>query len=321
MTSNPYIVQSPILFLVFNRPDKTSRVFEVIKAAKPSRLYISADGPRPGNTEDLRLCNVVRSIVTAVDWPCRVKTQFNLENKGCKLAVSSAIGWFFEQEAEGIILEDDCLPAPAFFYFCDSLLEKFRNDSRIFCISGFNAQKGHQRGPASYYFSQVSNIWGWAGWRRVWKLYDAELGRYTVEDAVRFLHSNFDDPLIIREWLNIFKLLKEGKIDTWDHQFHFLTFFENGLCIVPNSNLISNIGFGPDATHTLNPEDHNANQDLGELKTLTHPNLMVPDREADYFLLNNAFRLNEKRRQMEKDKLPRRKIKNWFRGLFKKPEE
>jgi hypothetical protein len=318
MNSHPYIVQSPILFLVFNRPDKTSRVFEEIKAAKPSRLYISADGPRPGNTEDKRLCGVVRTIVTEIDWPCKIKTQFHLENKGCKGAVSSAIAWFFEQEAEGIILEDDCLPAGTFFNFCDTLLEKYRNDARIFSITGSNAQKGQQRGEASYYFSQIPNIWGWASWRRVWKFYDPDLNRYTDEDAFRFLQNNFQDPLLISHWLDIFQKLKAGKIDTWDHQFHFLSFFENGLCAVPNVNLISNIGFGPDATHTLNPKDHNANQEFGELTSLVHPRLMVPDKEADYFLLNNEFGLDEKRLQLQKDQLLRRRFKKWFRELFKK---
>lgn len=318
MNSLPYIVQSPILFLVFNRPDQTSRVFEAIKAAKPGRLYISADGPRPGNSEDTRLCNTVRAIVTQVDWPCRIRTQFNLENQGCKMAVSSAISWFFEQEPEGIILEDDCLPSPAFFHFCDGLLEKYRNDTRIFCITGFNAQKGQQRGEASYYFSQICNIWGWASWRRVWKLYDRDLSRYSNDHALHFLQNNFQDPLLMEEWMNIFYLLKEGKIDTWDHQLHFISFFENGLCIVPNVNLISNIGFGADATHTHNPEDPNANQEFGELKSLIHPLMVFPDKEADYFLLNNEFRLDEKRRKTQKDQLPRRRIKKWFRGLFKK---
>jgi hypothetical protein len=318
MNIHPYTIQSPILFLVFNRPDKTSRVFEEIKAAKPSRLYISADGPRPGNTEDVRLCNTVRAIVTQIDWPCKVKTKFNLENKGCKMAVSSAISWFFDQETEGIILEDDCLPAPAFFNFCDNLLEKYRNDTRIFCITGFNAQQGRIRDEASYYFSQISNIWGWASWKRVWKLYDADLSNYTNEHALRFLQNNFQDPLLISEWMDIFEQLKEGKIDTWDHQFHFLSFFENGLCIVPNVNLISNIGFGPDATHTLSPQDLNANQAFGELKTLIHPVLVSPDKEADYFLLNNEFRLDEKRLKIQKDQLPRQRFKKWFRNLFKK---
>jgi hypothetical protein len=318
MTSLPYIVQSPVLFLVFNRPDSTRRVFQEIKAAKPKRLYIAADGPRPGKAMDIALCNEVKMIVADIHWDCEVKTVFNEENKGCKMSVSSAIDWFFDQEDEGIVLEDDCLPAPSFFYFCDRLLEKYRTDKNIFCITGSNLQKGHQRGNASYYFSQLSNIWGWASWKRVWKLYDRELSRYEEGAAIDFLKSNFQDPLLIDHWLDIFHRLKAGKIDTWDQQFQFLTFVENGLCVTPNTNLISNIGFGTDATHTFEARDHNANQPLGEIRNIVHPDNTNADKEADYFLFNLEFRLDEKRLKAEKDKLFRRRFKKWIRGLFQK---
>jgi hypothetical protein len=318
MTSHHYIVQSPVLFLVFNRPETTRRVFQEIKTAKPKRLYISADGPRADKPADMALCHEVKNIVSDIDWKCEVKTVFNEENKGCKIAVSTAIDWFFNQEEEGIILEDDCLPAPSFFYFCDHLLEKFRFDSRIYCITGTNAQRGLQRGEASYYFSQLSNIWGWAGWRRVWNLYDPDLSRYGEEVAGNFLKNNFQDPLLIDHWFDIFHRLKAGKIDTWDQQFQLMTFFENGLCITPNINLISNIGFGDQATHTFDPYDHNANQPMGELKHIVHPNTVIPDKEADYFLYNHEFKLDEKRLKIQKDKLLRRRIKRWFRELFKK---
>ena len=319
MISLPYIVQSPVLFLVFNRPDTTRRVFQEIKNAKPKRLYIAADGPRPGKPTDITLCREVKKIVSDIQWDCEVKTVFNEENKGCKMAVSSAIGWFFNQEEEGIILEDDCLPASSFFYFCDQLLEKYRTDSRIFCITGSNLQKGHQRGNTSYYFSQLSNIWGWASWKRVWNLYDRELSRYNEEAAIDFLKNNFQDPLLIDHWLDIFRRLKAGEIDTWDQQFQFLTFFEGGLCVTPNINLISNIGFGADATHTFEARNHNASQPLGEIKNILHPDFTVADKEADYFLFNLEFRLDEKRLKIAKDKLLRRRIKKWFRGLFQKP--
>jgi hypothetical protein len=318
MTSQPYIVQSPVLFLVFNRPDTTRRVFQEIKAAKPNRLYIGADGPRSGKPSDIRLCGEVRNIVSGIDWNCTVSTLFNKENKGCKIAVSSAIDWFFNQEEEGIILEDDCLPAPSFFYFCDQLLEKYRSDGNIFCITGSNAQRGKLRGTASYYFSQLSNIWGWASWRRVWKLYDRDLNGYSEETTYAFLKNNFQDPVLINHWLDIFNRLKKGEIDTWDQQFQLITFFESGLCITPNVNLISNIGFGAGATHTHDAHDQNANKSLGEIKHIIHPKDVIPDKEADYFLFNHEFKLDEKRLKIKKDKLLRRRFKKWFRGLFKK---
>jgi hypothetical protein len=318
MISHPYIVQSPVLFLVFNRPDTTRRVFQQIKAAKPVRLYISGDGPRPEKPSDLLLCTEVRNIVSDIDWDCSVHSMFNDENKGCKLAVSSAIEWFFSQEEEGIILEDDCLPAPSFFYFCDQLLEKYRSDNRIFSITGSNAQNGQIRGSASYYFSQLSNIWGWASWRRIWKLYDRDLNRYSEESANHFLKNNFQDPLLTDFWLDIFKRLKKKEIDTWDQQFQLMTFFENGLCITPNVNLISNIGFGGDATHTFSPQEYSANKSTGEISDIQHPSEMSPDKEADYFLFSHEFKLDELRQKKEKDKLLRRRFKKWFRGLFTK---
>jgi hypothetical protein len=318
MTSHPYIVQSPVLFLVFNRPDTTRRVFQQIKAARPARLYIGADGPRPEKPLDLRLCREVRDIVSDIDWNCSVRTLFNDENKGCKLAVSSAIDWFFRQEEEGIILEDDCLPASSFFYFCDLLLDKFRSDNRIFSITGSNAQNGRTRGNASYYFSQLGNIWGWASWRRIWNLYDLDLNRYHEEFATQFLKNNFQDAILADYWLNIFKRLKKQEIDTWDQQFQLMTFFENGLCITPNVNLISNIGFGREATHTFNPQDYSANKPTIEINTVIHPIEILADKEADYFSFNHEFKLDERRQKKEKDKLFRRRFKKWIRGLFTK---
>ena len=233
------------------------------------------------------------------------------------MAVSEAIQWFFDQEEEGIILEDDCMPAPGFFSFCDQMLFKYRNDSRIFSITGSNTQKGILRGEASYYFSRLNSIWGWASWRRVWHYYDRELSRYSSTEAKTFLENHFSDPILVKEWLKIFNGLKENKIDTWDQQFQFIGFFENGLCITPNVNLISNIGFGEQATHTKNPDDPNANQEVGEIGDLRHPATIAPDSEADYFLFNQEFKLDEKHRREEKDKLYRRRVKKWFRELFK----
>jgi hypothetical protein len=316
MATPSYNVQSPVLFLVFNRPDCTQRVFRQIKAARPARLYISADGPRADRPDDQALCKDVRNIISDIGWDCEVKTVFNEENKGCKIAVSSAIDWFFDQEEEGIILEDDCLPADSFFFFCDLMLDKYRTNQRIFCITGSNAQKGIQRGTASYYFSQLANIWGWASWKRVWKWYDRELDRYDEGNAVHFLQNNFADPLLREYWLNAFQRLKKGEVDTWDQQFQYLTFFENGLCVTPNINLISNIGFGEQATHTFIPLEHNAMQPLGEMQNIIHPGEMIPDKEADYFLFNLEFKLDEKRLKIQKDKMLRRRFKRWLRGLF-----
>ncbi len=309
-----YQVQSPILLIIFNRPDTTLQVFNQIKAVKPARLYVAADGPRPGNEKDAVLCRQARDIIAQVNWKCEVKTLFREENKGCKAAVSSAISWFFEQEEEGIILEDDCLPVLSFFSFCDALLERYRYDTRVRLITGTNLQRGQRWGTASYYFSQYSNIWGWASWRRVWKDYDPELSKYTHEDAAGQLTKVFQDPFLLEGWIKIFHDLKAGKIDTWDYQLNFITFFENGLCATPNVNLISNIGFGENATHTLNPDNHNSMLPTGEITEIIHPVYFTPEKDADYYFLRKEFDLDAKWRRHNKLK---RRFKRWVRGLFK----
>ncbi len=227
MPSNAYTARSPVLFLVFNRPDKTRRVFQQIRSVQPSRLYIAADGPRPKNDEDIELCNQVKDIISSVDWPCSVNYLYPKENKGCKVAVSSAINWFFRYEEQGIILEDDCLPEASFFRFCDLMLEKYRLDNRVFSITGSNGQLGVQRGSGSYYFSELSNIWGWASWRRTWNMYELDLASYNVIDAFNTLQKKFSDPLLVNIWMDFFLRLKKGVTDTWDQQFQFMTFFKN----------------------------------------------------------------------------------------------
>lgn len=308
-----YLVQSPVLFLLFNRPDLTQRVFEQIRAARPARLYIAADGPREGNAADVELCRQARAVAEQVDWPCTCQTLFRERNLGCKEAVASAITWFFEQETEGIILEDDCLPNSSFFRFCDTLLEKYRHDERVRIITGTNLQMGRQWGKASYYFSQYSNIWGWASWRRVWERYDPELRPYTQEEAAEHIRKVFDDPFLIKEWEKIFADLKAGKIDTWDYQLNLITFFENGLCATPNVNLISNIGFREDGTHTHNPANHHAALPAGELTALTHPVYFLPEKAADYYFLNKEFDLAQKWRRHRKLK---NRLKRWMKSLF-----
>ncbi|RFM27903.1 nucleotide-diphospho-sugar transferase [Deminuibacter soli] len=308
-----YRVQSPVLLLLFNRPDLTQQVFQQIQRVQPARLYIAADGPRPTHAADAALCAQARAVATQVNWDCTVKTLFREANKGCKKAVSEALTWFFEQEPEGIILEDDCLPVQSFFYFCDTLLQHYRLDTRITCITGTNLQNGRQWGDASYYFSRYSNIWGWASWRRVWQQYDAELTQYQPAEVARQMKKVFSDPFLAADWVKLFNDLKAGLIDTWDYQLNFINFFENRLCVTPNVNLISNTGFRDDATHTHNPDNHNAHLPAGEITHITHPRYFLPETEADYYFLQKEFDLAARWRRYNK---PKRKFKRWVRALF-----
>lgn len=311
--SMTYTVHSPVLLLIFNRPDKGAQVFDRIRQVKPARLYIAADAPRPGNEQDTLLCQQAREIIHQVDWDCAVKTRLLDQHQGCRIAVSDAITWFFDQEAEGIILEDDCLPAISFFSFCDTLLDKYRNDKRIHTITGTNLQNGRQWGHATYYYSHYNNIWGWASWRRVWQAYDRDLRKYSAADVPAILQPLYNDRLLTEDWTLNFQQLQSGLIDTWDHQLNFLTFFEKAYCITPNTNLISNIGFGQQATHTHQADNHHANLPVGEITTIIHPKQMIPEPSADYYFLQKEHHLTERWRIYNK---PKRRFKRWLKALF-----
>ena len=163
---------APILFLIFNRPQLTARVFAAIREAQPSQLYVAADGPRSNRPGEADLCEQARRVINGVDWPCEVKTLYRQENLGCRQAVSSAITWFFDNVEAGVVLEDDCLPIESFFRFCSELLIRYRDDTRIGMISGNNHGFRIYDDSLSYSFSKHGAIWGWASWRRAWRLYD-----------------------------------------------------------------------------------------------------------------------------------------------------
>ena len=229
-----YQTKSAILFVIFNRPETTKRVFEAIRCAQPKLLYVAADGPQPDQPDDIVLCRQTREAVAAIDWDCKLKTLFRDENAGCKYGVSAAIDWFFEQEEEGIILEDDCLPANSFFKFCDVMLEKYRYDDRVWHIAGCNLQFGQQWGSASYYFSNRCHVWGWASWKRVWSAYDIELSRYDESCVYPAMHNIYRDEHVAAAWTNIFKEVKTGKVNSWAYPLDFTIFFNNRLVIIPN---------------------------------------------------------------------------------------
>jgi hypothetical protein len=310
-----YETKSAVLFVVFNRPDTTSQVFEQIRIAKPRRLYLAADGPRKNFPDDTLSCIQTKEIVQNVDWECEVKTLFREENLGCKNGVSAAVTWFFDQEEEGIILEDDCLPANGFFKFCDTLLEKYRNDTRIRHITGCNLQQGKKWGDGSYYFSNRTHVWGWAGWRRAWKDYDKNLDKYDANEIRDKMQNIYPDPVVVDCWVNIFKELKEGKINSWAYQLDFINFFNNGLIIIPNENLISNIGFRANATNTFDVDSVFANVPLSDIEDILDPLFIVPEKQADLFIINNHFNIEEKRR---KQNLLRKKVRRWFKSTLQK---
>ena len=241
MNSNTF--NTPVLFLVFNRLETTKQVFEAIRIVKPKYFYIAADGPRATKENEEQVCDEVRNFVlNNIDWDCEIKTLFRTENLGCGKAVSQAITWFFENVEEGIILEDDCLPNSSFFSFCQELLEMYRGNEKVCHISGTNYQMGNKRGDSDYYFSNYPHIWGWATWSKAWKKYDVNMKGYeTIKNA---------HPLKKLFPVHIMDGAFDKTIDTWDAQWLFTNILHEKISILPNKNLVTNIGFSENATHT-----------------------------------------------------------------------
>lgn len=274
---------TPVLFMVFNRPDVTAQVFEAIRQAKPRRLYIAADGPRTDKPDEVEICEQVRKIATGADWDCEVRTLFSEENIGCRLAVSTAINWFFDHEEEGIILEDDCIPHPTFFKYCQELLDYYRRDNRIMVISGNNFQFGRKRGEFSYYFSRFNHCWGWATWRQAWTSYNSNMQLWPYVRDNDYLSHILDSPKSVKYWTKRFEMVHSNEVDSWAYVWTFSCWCQSGLTILPNINLVSNIGFGKDATRTKRTGKL-ANMGVGAMEfPIQHPPCVIRDKCADNF--------------------------------------
>ncbi len=286
---------TPILFLVFNRPDTTSRVFDAIRAARPPRLYVAADGPRSGRSEE-RLCERTRSVTEQIDWPCEVKRLYRNENLGCRRAISSAITWFFENEEAGIILEDDCLPDPSFFPYCEAMLERFKEEHRVAMVSGDDFILERHIWRSDYYFATYFPIWGWASWRRAWEKYDINMSswpEFRDRDGIRqkIRHRG------MARWMERnFEATYRGEIDTWDFQWVFACLLNDGLSVCPHGNMISNIGF--DGTH-MQKEGSSRLMNLPrvpfDVGAVRHPRAVVPDRRADQNVHRSVLRSGDTR--------------------------
>ncbi len=281
---------TPVAFLIFNRPDTTARVFEAIRQAKPPKLLVVADGPRPDRADDIEKCKAARAVIEGVDWDCEVLTDYSDLNLGCGKRPATGITWVFEQVEEAIILEDDCLPHPTFFRFCEELLSYYRHDERIMVISGNNFQFGRSSTDYSYYFSRYNHIWGWASWRRAWKYFDYDLKLWPKIRKENWLTSILENRKVVKHWTKNFQRTYEGDPTVWDYRWTFACWIQNGLTILPNVNLVSNIGFGEDATHTIGSKSRVANLPVKEMNfPLKHPPFLLRHVEADDFTDRNLF--------------------------------
>jgi hypothetical protein len=277
-----YRCKSPVLFLVFNRPDVTKRVFEAIRQARPSRLYVAADGARPDRVGEAERCKQVREIATAVDWSCEVKTLLRDENLGCGRAVSEAITWFFKNVEEGIVLEDDCLPSGSFFRFCDELLERYRNDDRIGLISGsYSLPTNITPNDESYFLARYGRIWGWASWGRAWSGYDLEIKFWPKLKELQSHRCFFECSAHADHYERIWDHVFAGDIDTWDYQWDLKRLAELRFTLVSTENLISNLGFNGYGTHTTG-DTASTRRSLSEVSfPLVHPEPLFMDFRRD----------------------------------------
>ena len=263
---------TPILLLLYNRPEHTKQLINTLRKIKPIKIYVSADGPNDKKPEDNARCEETRNMVKSIDWECNVTTLYQHKNLGCANGVSTAINWFFEQEEEGIILEDDIQPSISFFSFCEELLEKYRMDSRVMMISAINESYSYDIDNSSYFFSIYPNCWGWATWRRAWKYYDHSMEKWKGLRDTNWISDKVKHPKIYKRYRGVFELVSENKLDSWAYRWVFANFCQAGLTIIPTKNLAKNIGFGTDSTHTNNPQDSEAYLVANEIDLpLVHP--------------------------------------------------
>lgn len=282
----------PVLAIIFNRPEKTQKLMDALAQVRPAQLFISADGPRNGHPTDAARCAEARRIAQAVTWPCEVRTNFSDINLGCKIGVSSAISWFFSQVDRGVILEDDCIPSPAFFSFAEAMLDRYADDRRVMHVGGttFLDKRELSDPSAPYHFSKVTHIWGWATWKRAWDLYDIDMEDIEGLESRLLADKAFTKPLHARFWTSLFRHVRDKKIDTWDSQWVYTVLSNDGLSIMPSENLVENIGFDGEATHTRTGNPLARAASLAPFDPNTHaPQTVEADKAADARLMDKAF--------------------------------
>jgi hypothetical protein len=278
------LTEAPVLFIVFNRPDTTQRVFNAIKKARPQKLFIAVDAPRSGNIDDEKNCAKVKEIVKQVDWECQTYCRFAETNQGCGNGVFNAISWAFENEDRLIVLEDDCVPSQPFFSYCHELLERYRNDTRIWIISGNQYYEEAVTTPHSYFFSHYGHNWGWATWKRAWSEMDMSMAKFPLiieQDLYKAAFSTDKEAAFFQKNADKIYKNKELKPHTWDCQFGFTVTSNGGLSIIPAKNLVSNIGYWGSHTETKHrfhdrPVDEN-------FKIISHPDFILRDNNYDIY--------------------------------------
>ncbi|MEW4983210.1 MAG: glycosyltransferase family 2 protein [Cycloclasticus sp.] len=284
------LFEVPISFHIFNRPEVTKIVFDEIRKIKPKKLFITADGARRGNPDDEAKCQKTREIVSKIDWDCDLYKNFSDTNKGSFKSTSEGITWVFSHVDRAIILEDDCIPHCSFFTFCSELLEYYEKDTRIALISGNNFQLGTNKTKESYYFSRYTHIWGWATWKRTWEQVDFSMKAWPEYKEINGLRSSFFNKKEIGHWRGIYQEMFDKKRRLhWDYLLSLASYMNNTVTILPNVNLVSNVGFGPDASNCKVKGRFQSLEVKGLSFPLKHPNFVCTFVDADDFTEKNIF--------------------------------
>lgn len=283
-------MRAPVLFLTYNRPKVASKVLDAIRIAQPPKLYFASNAASD-NPEDFERVRQVRDLAKTVDWDCELRTLFHPKHLDVKRSITTSISWFFENEEEGIILEDDCVPSPDFWGFCDELLDKYRDDSRVLAISGNGRQSTDfcVAYPYSYYFSAYVHIWGWATWRRAWEHYSVDIPFWPEWKRSPDWRARFSQGIERKYWERKFDGVYSGQINTWDYQMLLTAWRRDMVSIVPSVNLVSNEGFGSAATNTRDLGSPFAFQKTQPILPLMHPEIVERYLEADRYDFEFGF--------------------------------
>jgi hypothetical protein len=281
-------IKTPVAIAIFNRPDLTRQVFAAIRAARPPRLLVIADGPR--NPEERTRCEAARAVIQ-IDWPCELETNYAEANLGCKRRVASGLTWVFERCEEAIVLEDDTLPAPSFFPFCEALLARYRDDERVMCIGGMNLYpRSAARDQEDYYFVRYGATNGWASWRRAWRHFDVDLAEWPAYKRAGRLRDVVPTPRERWFWTALFDAQHRGSINTWDFQWLFARLARGGLMAAPMRNMVVNLGFRADATHSVDmPAAWAPAREHHDTWSIEHPEYVVANRDVDDYYYERLF--------------------------------
>jgi hypothetical protein len=291
-------------------------VINSLRQLAPTRVFVASDGPPECEEIAAKVRETRKLLKSEINWPCDLNLNFYSVNQGCGHGPINAINWFFDQVDNGIILEDDCLPRKDFLPFCSELLGRYKNDKRVWTITGTNYQDERWRGDGSYYFSRYHHSWGWATWRDRWQKNDPEMHTWPSIKDSGLLPCVFDDPIEVAYWAGIWdNLFKEGPSDVWDYQWALTCFANSGLTITPNVTLVANIGYGDDSTHTSAEGPLNV-MGTGEVMPLRHPSFVLRDCHADRYTFDHWFRGLVLRNQM--DRSLNRRIRRGLRRAWTK---